>query len=252
MAENEKKEEALVKGRGQEEDFLAMDQWDEKAIVDELRGEIMEEFVYRIPRGNTQVVGLTWAGTKEIARQMALKGQTITLDKPDVIEDPEKYTIMVKAKNLYTNAEMYGGAVGRKKDMYGKEDPFAFQKTLSKAQRNAIRTLIPEKFATVFIDQQIKEIKKVKDIKPAKKEEPSSNGWKNGFESADKAGEMAPRKATEKQTAFIRSKLKFLGVEEASICKQNEVGKLEDLLIAQASDVISELGIIEKEKGGSG
>jgi hypothetical protein len=248
----EKKEEALEKVKGQEEDFLAMDQWDEKAIVDELRGEVMEEFVYRIPRGNSQVVGLTWAGTKEIARQMALRGQTITLGKPEVIETSEKYTIMMKATNLYTKAEMYGGAVGKMKDIYGKDDPFAFQKTLSKAQRNAIRTLIPEKFAAIFIDQQIKETKKVKDIKPVKKEEPSSNGWKGEFESGDKVGEMPPRKATEKQVACIRAKVKGLGLEEASICKQNGVGKLEDLLLPQASEVIEELGIVEKEKGGSG
>ena len=160
MTDKEEKGAAIVKG--ETEDFEAMDAWDEKAIIDELAGKVMEEFIYRIDKRDQRtgqaktVVGLTWAGTKEIQRVMASKGQIISLGLPDIREDPDKYTIMVKATNMYYKSEMYGGAVQKKADKFGNEDGYAFTKALSKAQRNAIRAHIPEAFAASLIDECLK------------------------------------------------------------------------------------------------
>ena len=108
--------------------------------------------------------------------------------EPKVIEDNDKYTIMVKATNMETKAEMYGGATQMKKDDFGNVDKFAFQKCLSKAQRNAIRTLIPEKFAAALIDNQLKTGEKVKKLEPAKPKPKQKSQPKpaNGFKTADK------------------------------------------------------------------
>lgn len=149
MSESEVKEEE-IKPKTQEE-FYEIERRDEDQILRELQGEMLEEFVYSFPSGGRTVTGLSWAGVKEAARRM---GSVKVTDLE--IEDKETYWIVkCKATDEVNRLEMWGVSQQSKTMEYrnGKvvEDMFALSKAVSKAQRNAIRTLIPEKFMAKMI-----------------------------------------------------------------------------------------------------
>jgi hypothetical protein len=79
----------------------------------------------------------------------------------DLISDKEtdtEFRIMIKATDVRRNVEMIGAST-QSKTFQGKPDPFAYVKCLSKAQRNALRSLLPEKMIATML-RKFKEARK--------------------------------------------------------------------------------------------
>ena len=136
-----------------QEPYKLMDLEDEKEIIASVSGAYLEGMVYTFTQGNRQVTGVSYIGIKEIAYQLAIgTGREITID-PDTItkeEDENFYYITMMAHHHGVGTRI-GAAVQAKKFSSGVKDPFAFVKAYSKAQRNALRAVLPELTIKAFI-----------------------------------------------------------------------------------------------------
>lgn len=127
------------------EAYELLDQRDEDQILAEIKGNIISEMFYSFPLDGKTVTGVSWVGTKEIARQYGC----IDLDFVRVDDTEDSYIAVVKATDTRTGTSLLGTAM-QPKNMTAKgvekPDRFAYTKAVSKAQRNAIRAIIPERF----------------------------------------------------------------------------------------------------------
>ena len=131
--------------------FKEMERRDEEQILAELEGKYLEEFVYQFPQRGKMVTGLSWAGIKEIAYRMG----NITVELERIEENEAQYVVVVKANDKERGNSRLGGVTQSKilkhKDGTEEPDSFAFPKAISKAQRNAMRALMPEEMLKVWI-----------------------------------------------------------------------------------------------------
>lgn len=153
-----------------------IEQKDERQVLAELAGETIEEYIYETevwdwvpqPDGKRKKqkirkVKLSWVGTREVARSRG----NIVLSDPIVADTDDAVRIIVKATDLTRNFSVFGGCHQPKKmkvndfdresgEIVGshlEDDPFVFQKGLSKAQRNALNPCIPADYAVKMIDR---------------------------------------------------------------------------------------------------
>jgi len=140
--------------------FLEMERRDEDQILAELRGKVVEEYVYRV-EGR---LGISYAGINEICYRM----KHIHVE-PWVMwdEDEKYYYATVRAINTVEDISALGlGQQPKLMKVYDRdprgrrletshleEDRFAKTKALSKAQRNAKKAVIPLTTIKVFIDK---------------------------------------------------------------------------------------------------
>lgn len=151
-----KPEQALSVLESKNQAFDLMNQRDDSQVLLEIQGGFMEEFVYSFPTKEGKVTGLSWAGAKEVARQMG----NISAEDCDILEKPDTYLVKCKAKDTTRNVTMFGVAEQSKnmrlKNGDSIQDLHALSKAVSRAQRNAIRGLIPEIFIKKMIEQYLK------------------------------------------------------------------------------------------------
>lgn len=134
-------------------DFREMEKRDEAQILAELQGEIVDEMIYQFPSGGRIVTGISWMGIKEIARRYG----KIDVNLVHFEDLGNAYMIVVKAIDIEKGTGLLGTSTQSKmmsrKDGSETPDDFCVQKAMSKAQRNAIRSIIPETyFKTVFAE----------------------------------------------------------------------------------------------------
>lgn len=126
---------------------------DEEQIMMEMRGEIVRSWVYQIQLGNRTVTNLSYAGVKEAIRR---RGNVdifpcLCCNKPVHLEERgDEIVAMMKVWDLNNNVKFLGVASARKKD------PFAWVLAVNKAERNALRKLLPEKAIALLIEQWLK------------------------------------------------------------------------------------------------
>merc|ERR1712000_346911 len=100
-------------------EFEVLEQVDDQAIVQMMTGQAIKDYVYSFKQGGKVVEGLTLAGINEAAnRRGGIEVDTIT------------------------GSSRYG-ACEQPKNMGSRLDPHAFTKAIHKAQRNAIKQLLP-------------------------------------------------------------------------------------------------------------
>ena len=144
------------------EAYELLDQRDEEQILAEIKGNIITEMFYSFRISGKEVTGISWVGTKEIARKYG----NVQMDFIDLKDMENEYMAIVRATDTRTGTGMLGTSIQSKqmeihdldnngkwlKDENGKyvthlgPDKFASTKAISKAQRNAIRAIIPERF----------------------------------------------------------------------------------------------------------
>ena len=132
--------------------FSIMERKDETQILEELKGNVIQEFVYSFKQGSREITGLSYAGVKQIALEMG----NIHCSEPVVSEMNGSWVCKVKVVDTYRNMEMWGVSCQPKmmKTQWGpKEDDFGLQKAVSKAERNALRKLMPEKLIVEMIKE---------------------------------------------------------------------------------------------------
>jgi len=137
--------------------FRAMALADEQQIVDELQGRALDVMVYSFPMDGKPTTGLSWKGVREVARTLNARGFTqirVARDVRPIFEDVldeegnPAWEVHVYAEDARNGGGTWGVAQQPKqitlREGRGKKpDAFAKTKALSKAQRNAIESLIP-------------------------------------------------------------------------------------------------------------
>ena len=126
--------------------FEIMEARDEAQILAEAQGHIIKEMFYKFPIDGKTVTGISWVGTKEIARRYG----GIKMGIPQVSDLGEDWACSVQATDTKNDVTLVGSSLQsknmKKRDGSEVSDRFAYTKVVSKAQRNAIRALIPESF----------------------------------------------------------------------------------------------------------
>ena len=142
--------------------FELLDQRDEEQILAEIKGQIITEMFYELTVGGKKVTGISLVGIKEISRKYG----GISMGHPKVDDLGDYYAANILATDNRNDVTFGGTALQPKqmtvhdldkngswlKDADGAyvthlvPDPFAYTKAVSKARRNAIRALLPERY----------------------------------------------------------------------------------------------------------
>jgi len=166
--------------------FEIFERVEDEAIVAEIRGEVIRDYVYTFTDSEGKTVeGLSKAGVDAVISQLAHKGEAIRELECQWQEDEDSYKAIVKAGRYAVSQDgrevLLDSAFGAKrqpktfitKGGQAVENPFAFEQAIIKAARNAKRRLIPESMAIQIIELAKKE-GKVRDVTPPRsKPQPS-------------------------------------------------------------------------------
>lgn len=165
-------ETALVKT----DPYVLMDRLDDTAIIKELKGEDPKVLVYSFQQGGKKVESLSKRGAFWALNRMAENGEIVRLENPVVVDrDDESISISIMARRYRRdqsgNEIELNNSIGSKrqakkmriKDGRGgyknEDDPFFFEKAVSKAARNAIFNFLPQ----TLLVQMINDAKGIKD-----------------------------------------------------------------------------------------
>ena len=119
-------------------EYEVVDQVDDQAIVELMTGQTIQDYVYSFKQGGRVVEGLTLAGINEAAnRRGGIQVEEVKYEELD-----HSWIATAKAVDTITGSSRYG-AYEQPKMNGSRPDPFAFTKAIHKAQRNAIKQLIP-------------------------------------------------------------------------------------------------------------
>ena len=132
MAEDTKNELVPV------DNLEVLDQVDDQAIVEMMTGQAIQDYVYSFKQGGKTVEGLTLAGINEAANRRG----GIQIDDVQYEERDHSWLVIAKATDTVTGSSRYG-AFEQAKRMGNRDDPHAFTKAIHKAQRNAVKQLLP-------------------------------------------------------------------------------------------------------------
>ena len=133
MAEEKKEEMVPVTA-----EYEVVDQVDDQAIIELMTGQTIQDYVYSFKQGGRTVEGLTLAGINEAANRRG----GIQVEEIKYEEQENSWIATAKAVDTITGSSRYG-AYEQPKMNGSRPDPFAFTKAIHKAQRNAIKQLIP-------------------------------------------------------------------------------------------------------------
>ena len=120
-------------------EFSIVERRDEAQILADLEGAVLDEYFYT----SRNKVVISYTGVKEIAR---LRGNIVT-KLVQMTETDDNWIVVISAEDKETGNSLLGTSVQSKlMDNQGAvvPDEFCLQKAFSKAQRNAIKSLIPE------------------------------------------------------------------------------------------------------------
>ena len=126
--------------------FEEMDRLDEKQIVDDIKGHIIEQFFYRFKDKGVEKVGLSFSGVKWMAEQLVSEGRLLSIIHTEIREsaDGKSYFADATCQELKTGMKRNGHTQQQKFYKDGSENPFAYTLAGSKSERNAMRHFIPE------------------------------------------------------------------------------------------------------------
>lgn len=164
--------ELVVTDLGDEQQvFVVLDRHDEQQIIEEFQRRALRVMLYDIPaKGGSgkRAIDLSYAGVNEAVRLMNATGKCrIHIDRDvlhlaEVTEDlgkgPERFVVAtVYAVDDVTGYGQFGTSTEpthmRLRDGTTKWDVFARTKAINKAQRNALRTTVPERMRQTLIAQ---------------------------------------------------------------------------------------------------
>lgn len=151
-----------------QEVYRMFDQRDEAQITDALKGRFLDEYTYSFCRRHKWVdgkrppectctdvvVGLSWLGVQEAAREY--RGIHVPLEKMRKVETEDSIEVTLEAIDVKTDSSRIGIASQSKKMKLHSgqvmDDPFCAAKAMAKAQRNAIRPLLPVSLIKAWLE----------------------------------------------------------------------------------------------------
>lgn len=119
---------------------------DEKAMIEEIKGNTIPQYFYEYEQGGKTIIGISFAGVKYIASRMRDEKHPISAEHTEYTETDDVFRAICYAKDLSTGEKRIGAAEQPKRYANGKDIAFAFTLAISKAERNAIRHFIDEKY----------------------------------------------------------------------------------------------------------
>lgn len=119
-------------------EYEVVDQVDDQAIVELMTGQTIQDYVYSFKVGGRLIEGLTLAGINEAANRRG----GIQVEDMEYEERENSWIATVKAVDTITGNSRWG-AYEQPKMNGNRPDPYAFTKAIHKAQRNAIKQLLP-------------------------------------------------------------------------------------------------------------
>lgn len=146
--------------------FLLTDSLDSELVERELKGEKVEEFVYEVVTPHGTEYTLTAIGIRVLSQILCKEKKKpvriveCRVDK--ITSDGRDYIVAIAMAENDTNFQWVGSAI-QPIHVNGRFDPFSVPKATTKAQRNALRGVIPPNIIDSFIEQCIKE-KKVRRV----------------------------------------------------------------------------------------
>lgn len=171
--------------------YRAMDRADEAQILAEIEGRALDVMLYSFKDGNKELTDLSYAGVRECVRTLNQRGLTrieVAADIPpavdEITEDGQAYIrVAVYARDVRNGGGQWGTAVEPKRMKLKAEtarkyraasrpidaddrvwDKFALTKAMNKAQRNAMKTLIPLELQQTLIALLKKDSSRVQRI----------------------------------------------------------------------------------------
>ena len=128
-----------------ESEFSIVERRDEEQIIAELKGQVIKEYFYE-SKGKTII---SYTGVKEISREYGNN----EADLVDMRETDDAWIVVCKATDTERKITRLGASTQSKIDRFsGNPDEFCFQKAFSKAQRNALKTILPVTIITKAIE----------------------------------------------------------------------------------------------------
>ncbi len=126
-----------------QDSYQMMDKRDEEQILAEIKGHMIEEYVYQFKAGGKLVTGVSYAG---------IKAMVVRRGGYEIISDTiikEEGSFLAKAKIQDKQLDLQGLGLGE----CAIHEPFARQKAMGKALRNAYRSIMDEGQFIAFIKQ---------------------------------------------------------------------------------------------------
>ena len=126
---------------------------DEEQILMEMKNQVVSQWVYKARINGSDITSLSYAGVKEAVRRRgnfrfvpcSHCGKTAHVD-----EDPKEYHALVTVHDENRNVMFIGAASAFK------AQPFSWVLAVNKAERNALRKMLPEKTIALLIEEYLK------------------------------------------------------------------------------------------------
>jgi hypothetical protein len=172
--------------RDEHRQFALFDECDDQQILAEIKGELVDKYVYRFEQDGKDITGLSKTGVAEACRERANRYREVyrAIEAPIINDEGEFVRVMVKIGRFAINLDNKGRVIaevlldttyGSKrqwkkfkrrdwKDQRGgwhkgeiADDPFYFEKAVSKAERNGKSALLPLEFKLKMIKKYLSE-----------------------------------------------------------------------------------------------
>jgi hypothetical protein len=145
MNKHEERTLAVIDGKTfrlaeSEEEFAILDRMEDNAIIKEMSGEIVDSYFYRFSSRGDNVVELNARGIFEIAR---MYGGISCKTRLESDADNPDFIVTATAYEKIRDIEFEGGVQQAKRLPNGQEDKSAYAKAVTKAQRNALKKVLP-------------------------------------------------------------------------------------------------------------
>lgn len=184
MAEDKDKKNEIIPVS----DYEVLDQVDDQAIIEMMTGQAIKDYVYSFKQGGRTVEGLTLAGINEAANRRG----GIQVDDIQYEEREHSWNVVVKATDTLTGSSRWG-ACEQAKMAGGRPDQFAFTKAVHKAQRNAVKQLLPvsviREVLNFYLHGQAERPNSQMELPRSGQSDTISNAQKAAFTAANKLQE---------------------------------------------------------------
>ena len=184
-----------------------VDTVDDQSIVEMMTGQTIQDYVYSFKQGNKMVEGLTLAGINEAANRRG----GIQVKEINYKETEHSWIATAEAVDTMTGNSRYG-AFEQPKMMGNRPDPFAFTKAIHKAQRNAVKQLIPVPVIREVLNFYLKRKVDTGAIGQPQTEHANdsiTNAQKAAFAIANKLSEPLEKKGIDKTALWDYIKQKY-------------------------------------------
>lgn len=213
-------------------EYEVIEQRDDEAIVDMMTGQAIQDYVYSFKKGSRTVEGLTLAGINEAANRRG----GIQVEEVDYEDRENSWIVIAKATDTITGSSRYG-AFEQSKKIGSRPDPFAFTKAVHKAQRNAIKQLLPVPVIKEVLNYYLHRQNRTSGQKSVskRKKDKISNAQKAAFATAHELKDKLDKKGISQKAFWTYVKRRY-GVESRN-----------DMTEMQWTQLAAELNAAERE-----